>query len=426
MDSLVKRNPGLVEAAVMLHQSGQIPPNTYLFDLDAHRKNARVIVREAKKNGISLYYMSKQVGRNPLVCKAVLGEGFRGVVAVEVQCANSLHRYGIRIGHVGHLVQPPAHDIEYVLGMDPEVWTVYSLENATLVSRRAEKMGRVQKVLVQPVAGTDLFFDTMSGGIPEENIVEEVRKINALPGVKVVGTTSFPCLLYSLATRKVEPISNFHTVVRVAERLQKELGIEVSQINAPGNNYASNMKLIAENGGTQAEPGNGVSGANSEHVFDAEQPEIPAFTYVSEVSHQLGEKLYTQGGGMSHSGGGWGTFPDGKLWVGGTDIAMDAIVGSSPKQAIANRVEAKYPGMDPFNYNLTLFPGKRHFSVGDTVLFGFCVLQVFVTRAWHAVVEGIEDDNPRLLGIFDQGDNLIDRHGRPLGDKAALKLLDGV
>ncbi len=426
MDTLVKRNPGLIDAAVELHQSGQIPPNTYLLDLDAHRRNARAVAREARKNKVSLYYMSKQVGRNPLICKAVLGEGFRGVVAVEVQCANSLHRYGIRIGHVGHLVQPPVHDIDYVLGMNPEVWTVYTVDNARVLSERAQKLGRVQNVLVQPVAKKDLFFDTMSGGIPEENIVEEVRKIMKLPGVKVVGTTSFPCLLYNLATRKVEPISNFHTVVRAGERLEKELGLEITQINVPGTNHASNMRVIAENGGTHAEPGNGVSGTNTEHVFDEGAPEIPAFTYVSEVSHRLGDKLYTQGGGMSFSGGGWGLFPDGRLWVGGTDIAMEALVGSSAKQAIANRVKAKYPGMDPFNYNLTLFPGARNFSMGDTVLFGFCVLQIFVTRAWHAVVEGVEDNNPRLLGIFDQGNNLIDRHGRLLGERAVLKLLEKI
>lgn len=426
MDTLVKRNPGLIDAAIRLHQSGQIPPNTYLLDLDAHRRNARAVAREAKKNKVSLYYMSKQVGRNPLICKAVLSEGFRGVVAVEVQCANSLHRYGIRIGHVGHLVQPPVHDIDYVLGMNPEVWTVYSVDNARVLSERAQKLGRVQNVLVQPVARKDLFFDTMSGGIPEENIVEEVKKIMKLPGVKVVGTTSFPCLLYNLATRKVEPISNFHTVVRAGERLEKELGLKITQINVPGTNHASNMKVIAENGGTHAEPGNGVSGTNTEHVFDEDAPEIPAFTYISEVSHRLGDKLYTQGGGMSFSGGGWGLYPDGKLWVGGTDIAMDALVGSSVKQAISNRVKAKYPGMDPFNYNLTLFPGARNFSVGDTVLFGFCVLQIFVTRAWHAVVEGVEDNNPRLLGIFDQGNNLVDRHGRLLGEKAVRSLLEKI
>ena len=380
-------------------------------------------MREAKKNKVSLYYMSKQVGRNPLICKGVLDEGFRGVVAVEVQCAKSLHRYGVKLGHVGHLVQPPVDDIDYVLSMNPEIWTVYSLDNARLLSKRAEKLGKTQDVLVQPVAGSDLFFDTMSGGIPEENLVEDVRKMSKLPGINVIGTTSFPCMLYNLGSGKVEPISNFHTAVRGAKRLERELGLEITQVNVPGTNHAANMKTISENGGTHAEPGNGVSGTNTEHGFDQKAPEIPGFVYVTEVSHQLGERLFTQGGGMSYSGGGWGLFPNGKLWVGGADIAMDAMVGTSGKQAMASRVKAKYPGMDPFNYNLTLYPGARKFSVGETVVFGFCTVQIFVTRGWHAVVEGVEDNNPRLLGIFDQGNNLVDRRGHLRGEKAVRDIL---
>lgn len=423
-DFLIKRNPGLVDAAVELHQTGQIPPNTYLLDLDAHRRNARAAAKEAKKNGLSLYYMSKQVGRNPVICKGVLDEGFRGVVAVEVQCAKSLNRYGIRIGHVGHLVQPPVDDIDYVLSMRPEVWTTYSYDNARVLSKRAEKAGVTQDVLVQPVAKTDVFFDTMTGGIPEENLVDEVRKISKLPGIRVVGTTSFPCMLYNLASGRVEPISNFHTAVRGARRLERELGLEITQINVPGTNHAANMKTIAENGGTHAEPGNGVSGTNTEHGFDPEAPEVPAFVYVTEVSHRLGDRLFTQGGGMSYSGGGWGLFPDGKLWVGGTDIAMDAMIGRSGEEAASNRVKAKYPGMDPFNYNLTLYPGSRTFSTGETVVFGFCTVQIFVTRAWHAVVEGISENKPKLVGLFDQGNNLVDRQGHLQGERAVRDILD--
>jgi predicted amino acid racemase len=213
--------------------------------------------------------------------------------------------------------------------------------------------------------------------------------------------------------------------VRVAKQLKEELGLNISQINVPGNDHASTMKIIAENGGTHAEPGNGVSGTNTWQVYE-DQPEIPAFVYVSEVSHWLGDKLYAHGGGTAFSGGGWGIYPDDTLWVGGTDIAQDALVGSSLQQALSNRIKAKFPGTDPFNYNLTLFHEGRKFSVGDTVIYGYCVLQIFVTRGWHAVVAGIEDDDPRLLGIFDQGNNLVDKHGHLLGEKAVIEMLGNV
>jgi predicted amino acid racemase len=425
MDSTIERNPGLIEAALELHQSGKIPPNTYLLDLDAHRTNARMMTAEAAKHGVSLYFMTKQINRNPLISKAVLAEGFRGVVAVESQCTRSLHRYGIRIGHVGHLTQIPVHEIDYVLGMNPEVWTVYSVENAKAISDRAEKIGKVQDLLIQPIGKGDLFFDSMTGGIPEEKVVGDVAKINSFPGVRVVGTTSFPCMLYDIAAGKVRPISNFLTVVRAAKRLKDELGIEITQINTPGNNHTTTMKTVAENGGTHAEPGSGMLGGNTQHTFLSE-PELPAFVYVSEVSHWLGDKVYAHGGGMAFPGGGWGLLPDGSIWEGGSHIGMDALVGSNYTQARSNRLHSELSSADPFNYNLPLSLAGKTVSVGDTVVYGFITPQVFVSRSWNAVVEGISSNNPHLLGIFDSGGNLVDRHGRLLGEGAVLNILETI
>ncbi len=421
MDNLIRRNPLLIETAIPLHRSRQIPPNTYLLDLDAHRNNARAIIREASRYGVSNYFMSKQIARNPIICQAVINEGMRGVVAVDSQEARSLHRYGVKIGHVGHLVQIPLCDTEYVMSMEPEVWTVYNYQNAMTVSKTAEKKGRVQNLLVQPAAKGDLMFDTMTGGIEEEKLTQEVKKIMQLPSVKVVGTTSFPCLMYDLGARKVRPISNFHSAVRAAEKLRTELGLEITQINVPGHSEASTMEIIAKNGGTHGEPGSGVSGGLPWQVFE-DQPEVPAFVYVTEVSHSLGNRLFVHGGGMNFPGGGYGVFPDGSLWVSGTDLAMDALVGSSRESA--KRVKAKFPGSDPFNYNLTLLPEEgQSFTVGDTVIYGFSLPQIFTTRGWHAVVSGVSENNPKLLGIFDQGNNLVDTRGHLLGEDKVKEIL---
>ena len=422
MDSLLARNPVLLETAFNLHQTGQIPPNTYVLDLDAHRKNAKMMSESATQHRISLYFMSKQVNRNPLICKAVLAEGFNGVVAVEMQCVRALHRYNIKVGHVGHLVQVPVNDIDYVLRMEPEVWTVYSIENAKAISKRARFRDRVQELLVQPIGKGDLFFDSMSGGIPEESVVEAVREINSLPGVRVVGTTSFPCLLYNIAANEVRPISNFMTAVRAAKRLESELGLEIKQINTPGNNHTTTMKTVAENGGTHAEPGSGMIGGNTAHTFH-DEPELPAFVYVTEVSHLLGEKVYAHGGGMAFPGGGWGLLPDGTLWEGGNSIAMDALVGRNLADAKPNRMRSVLSSADPFNYNLPLQSGGGRATVGDTVAYGFITPQIFVSRGWHAVVEGISENDPKLLGTFDQGGHLVDNRGRPLGEKATEEIL---
>ncbi|MDA4113211.1 MAG: alanine racemase [Thaumarchaeota archaeon] len=425
MDSLLSRNPGLLETAFRLHQSGEIPPNTYLLDLDAHRKNARLMVDAAAKHDVTLYFMSKQVNRNPLICKAVLAEGFTGMVAVEMQCVRSLHRYGIKISHVGHLVQIPVNDIDYVLSAEPDVWTVYSFENARAISDKIRKTGRTQDLLVQPIGKGDLFFDSMSGGIPESEIVQTVKKINSLPGVRVVGTTSFPCMLYDIAAHEVRPIPNFMTAVRTAEQLEKELGIEITQINTPGNNHTTTMKTVAENGGTHAEPGSGMLGGNTAHTFH-EEPELPAFVYVTEVSHLLGDKVYAHGGGMAFPGGGWGLLPDGTLWEGGNNIGMDALVGRDLASGRSTRLRSVLSSADPFNYNLPLALAGKTAQVGDTVAYGFITPQVFVSRGWNAVVEGISENNPRLLGVYDQGGHLVDSKGRPLGEKAAEEILEKV
>jgi predicted amino acid racemase len=424
LDAVIRRNPGLIDAAIQFHRSGQIPPNTYLLDLDAFRANARATSEEARRHSVSLYYMTKQIGRNPLIADGVVKEGFRGVVCVDVQCAKTLHRYGVTIGHVGHLVQIPAGDIDYVLDMEPEVWTVYGVENAKLISKRAEKRNKKQKLLVQPVGAHDLFFECMAGGIPEADVVKAVAEINDLPGVEVVGTTSFPCLMFDTVHMDVRPISNFHTAVKAARELEEKLGIEISQINVPGSTGASTMKTISAAGGTHGEPGTSVCGANASQLF-TEEPEIPGFVYVTEVSHTLGEKLYLHGGGLAHAGGGYGTYDD-KFWVGGPGLDMQALVGNSFDSAVANRVRAKPPIADPFNYNLTLLPEGRTYHAGDTAVYGFSSPQIFTTRGWHAVVEGVKENRPRLLGIFDQGDNLIDRHGRLLGEKAVKDIIEKI
>ena len=100
---------------------------------------------------------------------------------------------------------------------------------------------------------------------------------------------------------------------------------------------------------------------------------------------------------------------------------MDALVGSNYAHARSNRLRSVLSSADPFNYNLPLSRAGRTVSVGDTVVYGFITPQVFITRSWNAVVEGISSNNPRLLGIFDAGGNLVDKHGRLLGEDSVRK-----
>ena len=107
LDILRRRNPALVEAAIALHQAGRIPANCYVLDLDAVEDNARAFRQRADALGLSVFAMTKQVGRNSGFCRALGRGGIDRAVAVDMACAQALRAAGMRVGHLGHLVQVP-------------------------------------------------------------------------------------------------------------------------------------------------------------------------------------------------------------------------------------------------------------------------------------------------------------------------------
>ena len=70
LDVTARRNPNLIDAAVELHQKGLLLPDTYILDLDTIEENTLSLVNDAKKQGIQLFYMTKQFGRNPYVSQS--------------------------------------------------------------------------------------------------------------------------------------------------------------------------------------------------------------------------------------------------------------------------------------------------------------------------------------------------------------------
>ena len=107
LDVIWRRNPRLIEAAIALHQSGQLPANTYVIDLDAVENNARAISSKAGSLGLTVMAMTKQMGRNDFFCRAVMRGGIACSVAVDLECALATKRAGMELGHIGHLVQIP-------------------------------------------------------------------------------------------------------------------------------------------------------------------------------------------------------------------------------------------------------------------------------------------------------------------------------
>jgi predicted amino acid racemase len=403
---LAERNPALLDAAVQLHQEGKVPANSWLIDLDTIASNARLLSTEAARHGLSTYTMTKQFARNPMVTAVAQASGLGPVVAVDVQCAQIAHRYGLPVGHVGHLNQIQRAFTTAVLDYEPEMITVFSVEAARRISEAAVRAGRTVQLMMRPIADGDVYFEGQEGGFEEATILDDARRIADLPNVQIVGLTSFPCIRYNLgdpASSTPEANPNTATLRRVAEKL-REAGFDIRQMNMPGNTSCETLPLLAREGATHVEPGHGLLGTTPNHLFDNSLPELPSYVFVSEISHHVKDRAYAFGGGL------WsllaGFLPDD-----GAGLRIDAMVGATPEEIRAN-VLRYIPQDQIIDYHAALVPGDR-VQVGNTALFGFYT-QMQMTRSFTVPVSGISRGEARVEGLFDVGANLLDATGTPL------------
>jgi predicted amino acid racemase len=400
LQRLIERNPRLLEAAVTLHQGGQIPPNTWIIDLDTIVENARVLAAEAKRLGLTTYLMSKQYGRNPYVSALALANGLNKIVAVDVTCSLMARRYGLPVGHMGHLNQIPRHMMPEMVAMRPDVITIYNIEHARWIDSAAADLGLTQDLLIRVHAPGDIFFDGQEGGFSEDEVPAVVKEISRLGHVRIVGVTSFPCVRYNhRPDEKPDVTPNLHTILRAAATL-RELGIEVKQINAPGNTSAMIVPLLAQYGATHVEPGHGLLGTTPNHAFNGTLPERPTYAYVTEISHHVGDRAYAYGGGLFHDG-----------YIAGSEVG--ALVGSTWDEARDNGVEYLQDIKQIIDYHVELRPGNRC-QVGDTALLGYRT-QMQMTRSYIAPVSGLSGNREvRLHYLFDHASTALDEHYDPV------------
>ncbi|MCL4395820.1 MAG: alanine racemase [Chloroflexi bacterium] len=381
LDITRARNPRLIEAALVLHRERMLPPNCFVIDVDTVAANAALLQQAADKNGISLYFTTKQIGFNPLLAKRVVEAGIPKAIAVDMREASVLSRNDIPIGHVGHLGQIPCDMIGPVLRLKPEVVTVFSQEKAEQISRVAARDGGQVQLLLRVASENDSFYTNQEGGIGLDHLLEAACCISKLPNVRIVGVTSFPCLQFDDESRTLKPTHNFQTMLKAAGVLRSELGIQIEQVNAPGNTCVGSMALLAEMGATHGEPGHALTGTTYLHA-GSEQPEMPAIAYVSEVSHLYGNRAYVFGGGVYRRA-----------------KVNNALVGSRLDRMAKSTVLPSDPTAIDYYVSMEL-PSDQRVEIGDTVI--VCSrAQIFVSRSYVAVVKGIQAGNPALLGLFD-------------------------
>jgi predicted amino acid racemase len=385
LEATQKYNPGLIEAGAGLHRRGQIPPNTYVIDLDAVAENTRRIAGAGRESGIRLFAMTKQFGRNPVICQVVAYCGIPEFVAVSVDEARRLWRAGLRVNHLGHLVSCSTYDLAEVVDHEPEFVTVYNLEQAARLSNAV--LGRrhaPQRILLRLYDEEAFFHPGQHGGFALPDLDRSLVELRSMAGVRVAGVTAHPCLSYSYEDGTGGPTSNLTLILKAAEHL-KALGVEDPEVNAPGVTCATTIPILGEQGATQGEPGSALTGSTPLHAF-SDQPERPAMIYVTEVSHTFGDRAFVYGGGF---------YPRGH--VGG------ALVGASAGDAKWRRLAAEPLPAEAIDYYGTLrqpAAAADRARVGDTVIYAFRT-QIFVLLSMVAVVAGVSTGSPTMVGLFD-------------------------
>ena len=384
LDVLRRRNPRFVEAAISLHQAGKLPANSYVLDLDIIETNARTFKDAASKRGLKAFAMTKQVGRHSGFCAAVKQGGINSVVAVDMACARPCHLAGLGIGHLGHLVQVPRHEAATASSFEPDYWTVFSDAKAEEAAGAAHAAGREQNLMARIQTEGDIFYRGHEGGFDADDIAAVADRLDALPGGRFAGVTTFPALLYDHETKKVAPTPNLTTLSRAVEQLAKA-GRSSIEVNAPGTTSSVVLDALADAGATQCEPGNGLHGTTPLHAME-DLPELPAVLYLTEVSHHHGGKAYCFGGGLYIDP----VFPD---------YEVKALVTAEPTtgdRALAS-VEIPPPSAIDY-YGMIDISGPASPRAGESVVFGFRG-QAFVTRAYVAGIAGAVSGNPKVVSI---------------------------
>ncbi len=377
LQKLLEDNRPLAQVAFQWQQDGTILPDTYLLDLDQIRQNGRVMMESGKKNGVQLYFMLKQLGRNPLVAKALMEEGFAGAVCVDYREALTMVENGIPLGNVGHLVQVPQALVRRIVAARPQVITVYSLEKAQQIGAAAQELGLVQPIQLRVLGRGDMLYSGQYGGFALETLGETVTALEAVQGVRIAGVCSFPCFLFDEKANDILPTPNMETVQQAAQLLRAR-GYTGLQLNMPSATCTHSIPMIAAAGGTHGEPGHGLTGTTPYHAEHPEAAEKTAYVYVSEISHAVGDSSFCFGGGHYRRG-----------------HLQNALVGTCLEDAAL--VPAVPPTDESIDYHFEL---KNRCKVGECALMCFRT-QMFVTRSEIAVVEGLHSAKPRLAGIYD-------------------------
>ncbi|WP_288862786.1 alanine racemase [uncultured Sneathia sp.] len=371
---LLDTNKAFVDASLDLYKKGLILPDSYCIDVDMFLENAKNILNEAKKYNINLFYMLKQVGRNPYLAKKLEDLGYKGAVCVDFKEVEVMMKNNLKLCNIGHLVQIPKNMLSRVIEYGVEIITVYSYDMIKEISNIALSLNKTQDIMLRILDENSEIYPGQEAGFSVNEVKELIPKLKNLKGVKLNGITSFPCFLYSPDEKCIKETNNLFSVLEVNEFLKKQ-NLYVKHINLPSVSTVENIKKIYSYGGTDAEPGHALTGTTPLNIDSG--IEIPAYLYISEISHVFKNNSYFYGGGY---------YPRGHMKHGYID------------NKIVNVNNFNATNID---YYLSL-EGK--YNIFDPIILCFRT-QMFVTRSDIVLIEGIHSNNIHIVGIYNtQGD----------------------
>lgn len=372
-DKLEKDNKPLLSTAFKLFSEG-LCPDTYILDLDTIEKNAKIIHEKASLLSVKLFFMLKQIGRNPIVAQKLVEIGYEGCVCVDFKDAEMCYKNNIPIAHMGHLVQVPNSLLEKYMAYGVGVITVFSKEKLEKINSVAKKLGIVQNISLRVTLEGDNIYDSQACGFNLEEIKELALLACGLENVNLQALTTFPAFLFDADTCDIKKTKNLESLIFAGEELE-EMGIKVPDFNAPSATCKRVLNYFAGTPLNVGEPGHGLTGTTPLHAVSDEEEKV-AYCYLSEYSHTFDGKGYIYGGGLYRRGN-----------------AKFGIYKSHGEYKKTNVICAGDSFID------------YHFEISDILDVGEPVVlcsrtQIFVTRSDVAVVSGIQSGNPTILGLF--------------------------
>lgn len=370
LKQLKNKNPQFIKSVLKLYDEGLILPDTYCIDVDTLLDNAKKILDEANKYNIRLWYMLKQLGRNPYIAKKLEEIGYKGAVLVDFKEVKMAMDNNLKLGNIGHLVQIPKNMLEQCLKYGAENFTVYSIEAIEKINEICKKLNKKQNIMLRIVDEKSEIYKGQEAGFNILELEKIADKIKEFKNINLNGLTSFPCFLYSEKSGKVEKTENISYLFKAKELLEKK-GFKIDTLNMPSATSIENIKALYDLGANEAEPGHALSGTAPQCIKD-ESVEIPSYLYISEISHNFKGKSYIYGGGY---------YPR-----------------SHMKNALVNGkfVEIEEFSSENIDYYLSL---SDKLEIYSPVIMCFRT-QMFVTRSDIILIEGIRKGIPRIVGKY--------------------------